>query len=111
MLQRPVRWDGGEPSDDEKQQLINEMSNAITKRLFALTQQRIKDDARLAWQDAYAQSGTGSTFVRARIIAQDIYDRGAPIPTVAASPDQNQFLRSVADVLAEVAEEFDVVLR
>ncbi len=111
MLQRPVRWEGGEPSDDEKQELINGMSNAITKRLFALTQQRIKDDARLAWQEAYAQSGTGSTFVRARIIAQDIYDRGAPIPTVAASPDQNQFLRSVADVLAEVAEEFDVVLR
>lgn len=111
MLQRPVRWEGGEPSDDEKQELINEMSNAITKRLFALTQQRIKDDARLAWQEAYAQSGTGSTFVRARIISQDIYDRGAPIPTVAASPDQNQFLRSVADVLAEVAEEFDVVLR
>ncbi len=111
MLQRPVRWEGGEPSDDEKQELINEMSNAITKRLFALTQQRIKDDARLAWQEAYAQSGTGSTFVRARIIAQDIYDRGAPIPTVAASPDQNQFLRSVAYVLAEVAEEFDVVLR
>lgn len=93
------------------QQLINEMSNAITKRLFALTQQRVKDDARLAWQDAYAQSRTGSTFVRERIIAQETYDRGAPIPTVAASPDQNKFLRSVADVLAEVTEEFDVVLR
>jgi hypothetical protein len=46
------------------------------------------DDVRLSWQSAYAQRGAGSTFARARIIASDVYDRGAPIPTVSASPDQ-----------------------
>lgn len=111
MLQRPVRWQNGEPTEDERQQLINEVSNAITKKLFALTSERIMDDTRAAWQLAYAQSGPGSTFVRARIIANDVYDRGAPIPTVTASPDQNRFLESVAVALSEVAEEYELELR
>jgi hypothetical protein len=110
MLQRPVRWEGGEPDDDTKQVIIDEVSNAITQKLFALTRQRVADDTRLAWQDAYAQKGTGSTFVRARIIAADVYDRGAPIPGVTASPDQNRFLRSVAEVVGEVADDLDLIL-
>jgi len=55
-----------------------------------------EDDVRLSWQSAYAQRGAGSTFARARIIASDVYDRGAPIPTVSASPDQNRILRPAA---------------
>ena len=110
MLQRPVRWEGGEPSDDDKQAIVDAMSNAVTKRLMELTRRRIVDDARLGWQDAYAQSGSGSTFIRARIIASDVYDRGAPIPTVSASPDQNRFLKDVAALVTEVAQDVGVVL-
>lgn len=110
MLQRPVRWEGDEPDDDVKQVIIDEVSNAITRRLFVLTTQRIADDVRLAWQAAYAQRGTGSTFVRAQIIASDVYERAAPVPTVAASLDQNGFLRSVADAVSQAAEELDLVL-
>lgn len=110
MLQRPVRWEGGEPDDDGKQAVLDEISNSITRKLFTLTHQCIADDVRLAWQEAYAQRGTGSTFVRARIIATDIYDRAAPIPGVAASPDQNRFLKAVAEVVTEVADELELVL-
>ncbi|MEU4712214.1 hypothetical protein AB0F73_00880 [Micromonospora purpureochromogenes] len=110
MLQRPVRWDRGEPSDDEKQAVIDDVSNAVTKRLMDLTRRRMQDEVRLGWQTAYSQSGTGSTFVRARIIASDVYDKGAPVPTVSASPDQNRFLRDVAGIVSEVAEELDIVL-
>lgn len=49
--------------------------------------------------------------MRARIIASDVYERGAPIPTVTASPDQNRFLEAVAGVLTDVAEEYDIALR
>ena len=56
------------------------------------------------------QRGPGSTFVRARIIAGDVYDRGAPIPTVTASPDQNRFLKEVAKLVNDAAEELEVVL-
>jgi len=110
MLQRPVRWEGGEPDDDQKQVLIDGMSNATTRKLMQLTRRRLAEDVQLGWQEAYIQSGRGSSFARARIIAADVYDRGAPIPTVTASPDQNRFLKDVASLVADVAEEFDVVL-
>jgi hypothetical protein len=110
MVQRPVRWEGGEPDADEKQALIDTMSNAITKKLMDLTRRRLAEDVRLAWQEAYAQRGPGSSFTRARIISADVYDRGAPIPTVSASPDQNRFLKDVASLVAEVAAQLDVIL-
>jgi hypothetical protein len=110
MVQRPVRWEGEEPDDDEKQVLIDAMSNAITKKLMELTRRRLAEDVRLGWQEAYAQRGQGSSFTRARIIAADVYDRGAPIPTVSASPDQNRFLKDVASLVAEVAKQLDVIL-
>ncbi|MCX6399697.1 MAG: hypothetical protein NTX33_07200, partial [Propionibacteriales bacterium] len=106
MLQRPERWSGGEPSEDEKQAIIDTLSNAVTNRLVELSQRRLRDDVRLGWQAAYLEKGPGSTFVRARIIANDVYERGAPIPTVTASPDQNRFLRDVADVVDEIVREF-----
>lgn len=110
MLQQPVRWEGGDPSDDERQAIIDEVQNAVTKKLMHLTRQRLKEDVRLGWQEAYVQRGLGSTFDRARIIANEVYDKGAPIPTVSASPDRNSFMNDVASLVAEVAEEFDVVL-
>ena len=110
MVQRPVRWEGGEPDDDEKQAIIDTMSNAITNKLIELTRRRLAEDVRLGWQEAYAQHGRGSSFTRARIIAADVYDRGAPIPTVSASPDQNRFLKDVASLVAEVAQQLDVIL-
>jgi GTPase SAR1 family protein len=109
-LQQPVRWEGGDPSDDERQAIIDEVQNAVTKKLMDLTRQRLKEDVRLGWQEAYVQRGPGSTFDRARIIANEVYDRGAPIPTVSASPDRNSFMNDVASLVSEVAEEFDVVL-
>lgn len=106
MLQRPERWSSGEPGEDEKQAVLDALSNAVTNRLIELTNRRLRDEVRSGWQEAYLQKGPGSTFVRARIIATNVYDRGAPIPTVSASPDQNRFLRDVADAVDEVVREF-----
>lgn len=105
MLQRPVSWVGSEPSEDEKQAVIENASNAVTKRLFALTERRIVTNVQPAWSDAYLLSGAGSTFERARRIANDVYDRAVPVPTAAATLDQNKFLTEVADLLTEVSDE------
>ncbi|MER7168699.1 hypothetical protein ABT336_21860 [Micromonospora sp. NPDC000207] len=110
MVQRPVRWDQGEPGDDEKQVIFDELSNALTKRLFALTRRRIQDDPEAAWRAAFRQSGTGSTYERARIIAADVFGRGAPVPAVSTSAEQHRFLEDVRDIFEEVAQELDVVL-
>jgi len=110
MLQRPVRWEGGEPDEEQRQAIIDEIANAITKRLFVVSRQLIIEEVRKGWQDAYQQRGSGSTFVRAQIIAADVFDRGTPVPTVAASPDQNRFLRSVASAVDGVAEELSFLV-
>jgi hypothetical protein len=53
----------------------------------------------------------GISAAASRTISQDIYDRGAPIPTVAALPDQNSFLYDVAKEITAVATELNVDLR
>jgi len=110
MLQQPVRWEGPEPTDDEKQQVIDGIANQISKEITELSTRRLKLERGRAWREAYAQAGTGSTFVRARIISNDVYDRAAPIPAVTPSPDQNSFLHEVADVVDRVAEDLGVRL-
>lgn len=110
MLQRPVRWNGGEPTDDERQAVIDEIINAVTSKLFSLTNKRLKEDVQNAWLDAYRQRGIGSASTRARIIDSEVFDRGAPIPIVAASPDQNTFLEAVTHIIDEVAYDLDLVL-
>jgi hypothetical protein len=62
--------------------------------------------ARLAvWQEAYNLRGTGSTFIRARLIADDVYDRAAPVPTATPSLDRNEFLHEIIRVVGEATEE------
>jgi hypothetical protein len=110
MLSRPLRWEGSDGSDEEKQQIIDEFANAVARRVSEISSRRISTERHRAWQEAYSQAGTGSTFVRAKIIAADVYDRAAPIPTVTASPDQNTFLHEVAGVVDEVASELGITL-
>ena len=104
VLPRPS--DGGDT--DAVRQVLVDLGQKIVENARAFD--RLMDDVRLSWQSAYAQRGVGSTFVRARMIASDVYDRGAPIPTVSASPDQNRFLRAVADLITDVAEELELTL-
>lgn len=112
MLQRPLEWQGGaEPTTDEKQQVIDEFSQAVARRLSDLATRRLRDERREGWQSAYALYGRGSTFERANIIAEEVYEKGAPIPSVAATPDQNIFLHQVADVVDSTANELNVTLR
>ena len=110
MLQQPVRWEGPEPTDDDKQLMIDALAKEISREVTALCSRRINADRRKAWQEAYAEFGSGSTFRRARIISGEVYDRAAPIPTVTPSPDQNSFLHEVTALVDTVAANLDVKL-
>jgi hypothetical protein len=110
MLQKPVRWQGAEPTEDERAEMIDQISNAITQHLFTLTARRMKEDRQNAWLEAYAQKGRGSSYSRATLIATKVYDRGAPIPSVVASPDQNSFMAEVAQVVTKAAGELGFIL-
>jgi hypothetical protein len=62
------------------------------------------------WQDAYDKHGTGSTFERARIIGDEIYEPAAPVPDDTPSPDRNQFLREVITEVETAVKETDAIL-
>ncbi|MGD9794045.1 MAG: hypothetical protein AB7V43_11240 [Acidimicrobiia bacterium] len=108
MLQTPVRWTGPLPSEDEKQHAVDEFANAIAKEITTLAARRIQTERTKAWREAYSQVGPGSTFVRARLLADDVYDRAAPVPSVTPSPDQNQFLHEVTHIVDTVAKQLAI---
>jgi hypothetical protein len=110
MLQQPVRWVGPEPTDDDKQLMIDTLAKEISREVTALCSRRINANRRKAWQEAYAEFGQGSTFRRARIISGEVYDRAAPIPAVTPSPDQNSFLHEVTALVDTVAGSLEVKL-
>lgn len=106
LLQNPVKWDPVEPAGDaEKQQVFDTLANALSAKILDLATKRVRAERVAEWQQAYNQSGTGSSFTRARIIGGQIYDRAAPIPDVTPSPDRNSFLHDVAAIVKAVCTE------
>ncbi len=110
FVQNPVRWEGSEPTEDEKQSCFDVLADNLGRRLLALCARRVWRERTARWQDAYLQHGIGSTFVRARIIGDDIYEPAAPVPDVTPSPDRNQFLKEVIAEVEGAAQETGAVL-
>lgn len=111
FIQNPVKWDGPEPNDDEKQLVFDRLAQAISLRALELATRRLRLNHVGQWQDAYNRRGAGSTYQRAAIIKDDIYERAAPVPDIAPSPDRNQFLHEVISLVDEAAAEVEVKLR
>lgn len=100
---------GGEPpTGEQRDAIVEEISSAITSKIYALTEKRIKTDVQSAWLDAYCQQGKGSTFIRAEIIDSDVLERGAPIPTATPSRDGNGLLHAMSALVDQVIEEQDL---
>ena len=110
FVQNPVRWEGPEPTQDEKQSYFDAFADSLGRRLLALCTRRVRRELAARWQDAYSQHGIGSTFVRARIIGDEIYKPAAPVPDVTPSPDRNQFLKEVIAEVGGAAQETGAVL-
>ena len=110
FVQNPLRWEGPEPTEDEKQSCFDGFADNLARRLLALCTRRVWRERTAQWQDAYFQQGIGSTFVRARIIGDEVYKPAAPVPDVTPSPDRNQFLREVISEVEGAAEETETIL-
>jgi|CXWK01.1.fsa_nt_gi hypothetical protein len=111
MIQSPVTWTAGDPSVDEKQAMYDELANRLSERVLALAHERIFAQRSREWNHAYVLSGTGSTFTRANVIAEQIYTPAAPVPQSTPAPHQNEFLHQVIEVVRETAAELQVELR
>ena len=106
LLQNPLRWDPTEPTDDtEKMQIFDTLADALAKRVPELAAQRVRGARMPEWQLAFSQSGPGSSYYRASIIGERIYERAAPVPDVIPSPDRNSFLNDVAALVEGVCAE------
>lgn len=110
FVQNPLRWKGPEPADDQMQASFDALADNLGRRLIKLCTRRVRDERAARWQDAYDKHGTGSTFVRARIIGDEIYEPAAPVPDITPSPDRNQFLREVIAEVECAAAETGVML-
>ncbi|MFL6796832.1 MAG: hypothetical protein ACJ8F3_05415 [Xanthobacteraceae bacterium] len=106
LLQNPVDWAPMEPIDDaEKQQVFDELAEALSERIQDLASRRVRAQRMPEWQTAFNQSGRGSSYVRASIIGERILDRAAPVPDVIPTPDRNAFLHDVTAVVEGVCQE------
>ena len=110
FVQNPLRWEGSEPADDQKQDCFDAFADNLGRRLLDVCTRRLRYERTVQWQDAYHKRGTGSTFVRARIIGDEIYEPAAPVPDIMPSPDRNQFLREIIAEVDKAAEETGTVL-
>ena len=104
FIQNPLRWEDSEPPEEEKQSIYDTLADNLSRRLLDLSTRRVWRERISEWEHAYYKSGRGSTFVRARIIGNDIYEPAAPVPDVTPSPDRNQFLREVVAEVEAAAE-------
>lgn len=111
FIQNPLRWEGTDPTDDERQHIYDSFADNLAKRALTFTTARLRTKRVAEWQRAFERSGKGSTFTRARIIANDIYFPAAPIPDVTPSPDRNQFLHEVVAEVDAAARETGAELR
>lgn len=105
FIQCPLQWEGSEPTEEEKQTKYDALADNLSGRLLALSTRRVWRERIKDWERAYHESGRGSTFVRARIIGNDIYEPAAPVPDVIPTPDRNQFLREVVGEVEGAADE------
>ena len=111
LLQNPLRWEPAEPTDDaEKQQVFDGLANALAAKTLELATRRVRAERMPEWQSAFNQSGRGSSYTRASIIGERIYERAAPIPDVTPSPDRNSFLHEVAAIVEGVCKDGEAVL-
>ena len=91
--------------DAHKQQVFDGLANARSTKMLDLATRRVRAERMSGWQSTFNQSGRGSSYARASIIAERIYERAAPIPHATPSPDRNSFLHEVAAVVESVCAE------
>ena len=87
------------------------IAEELSRRLIELASRRVRTERLAEWRQAFDESGAGSTYRRANLIAERVYDRAAPIPDVTPSPDRNAFLEDVANAIKQSAEAVGAHLR
>ena len=107
-IQQPARWSGPEPSEADKEAIFSDFADKVSRRLITICSRRVQAERVDDWQRAYNLSGVRSTFARARVIADDIYDKAAPIPDVTSQPGTDDLLEEAMSIVKQAAVEAGV---
>jgi hypothetical protein len=99
FLDTPLRWTAGEPDEETKVSIVAERARSISTSVIELARERIWNTRRREWGSAYAERGYGSASRRARIIRDDVYAPGVPIPSDDA--ETQAFLDAVRRIVGE----------
>lgn len=105
FLSDPLRWKPTKPDEDSKQEAIDKVKREVFKLLHDFASDRLFIGKVSQWSHAYfAHRGAGSTIHRAYDI-RGIYDSAAPIPGETPTPDANQFLHDVRQLVRDSIKE------
>jgi energy-coupling factor transporter ATP-binding protein EcfA2 len=100
FLDNPVRWTRDPESEEEIQDALATVRQAVFTTLHDVARGRLIDDEQPDWNRAYELRGRGSTFERAQSI-RGIFADAAPVPGPAMSPTTLEFLNTLRDLVAD----------
>lgn len=105
FIRNPSRWEGPEATEEERSEKYASLASSLGRRLTDLSERRVWSEQMRFWKRAFSRRGRGSTFVRAEIIGNEIYERAAPVADDTPSSFRTRCLRDVVDEFEAAAEE------
>lgn len=100
FLDSPAGWTREPVNDDEIQDALANVRQAVFSTLHDIARARLIDDEQPQWNLAFDLRGSGSTFKRA-VEIKNIFDDAAPVPGPAMTPNTLQFLETVRSLVAD----------
>ncbi len=103
FLDSPARWTREPLSEDEVQEALASVRQAVFSTLHDVARERLIEEEQPQWNRAYGLQGKGSTFERAGEI-KSIFDDAAPVPGPAMTPNTLAFLQTVRGLVADAIQ-------
>ena len=103
-LDHPAGWTRLPADEGEGQAGINQIRQKVYADIHLLAEQRLLDDHRRGWRTAFAFSGSGSSFERAKVMGQ-IYDAAAPSISSAMDTTTQAFLDQIIRIVSDAVED------
>jgi len=102
-LEAPLRWTGS-PSIEEKRIVLDQIKEAVSKKLTRFCVEQLRQKPLQDWQAAYAFNGTGSTFKR-KMRIEALFSRWVPVPANYADEHVEEFVNEVKALVRTAIEE------
>jgi hypothetical protein len=103
FLDSPTKWTREPADEDEAQEALASVRQAVFSTLHDVARARMIDDEQPVWNNAYDLRGPGSTLDRAGEI-KGIFNDAAPVPGPAMTPNTLAFLNAVRGLVADAIQ-------